>query len=325
MRRRIVAAFDKFTDVTHLPDANVARLAREAEIDIAVDLTGYTRAGRPGIFAHRTAPIQVSYLGFSATTGSDHMDYILADEVLIPETSRAFYSEKVVYLPGSYLPNDDSRRISERVFARSDLGLPEAGIVFCCFNSSYKITPDLFDVWMRILRQVPGSVLWLRGAGATMTTNLGREAERRGIGADRVVFADRLPMEEHLARHRAADLFLDTLPYNAHATAADALWAGLPVLTCAGEAYAGRVAASLLTALGLPELIVSDWDAYEALAVALAGDPARLGALRSKLHQNRGAGAVFDTGLLTHHLEQAYTLMAERRSQGLGPDHLRVE
>jgi len=325
MRARAVAAFDSFTDVRHLPDAEVARLARESGIDIAVDLTGYTRYGRTGIFACRAAPIQVSYLGFSATTGSDYMDYILADETLIPERYRAFYSEKVVYLPDSYLPNDDARAIAEQSFTRAELGLPDDGFVFCCFNNSYKITPDLFDVWMRLLHQIEGSVLWLRRAEATTMANLRREAEQRGIGADRLIFADRLPMAEHLARHRAADLFLDTLPYNAHATAADALWAGLPVLTCAGEAYAGRVAASLLMALDLPELVVQDRDAYEALAVRLARDPQELGALRSKLAANLRTKPLFDTARMSGHLERAYSLMWERKGRGLPPDHLVVE
>ncbi len=324
-RGRVMAAFDTVTEVGHVPDADAARLAREAGIDIAVDLTGYTRYGRTGIFANRAAPIQVSYLGFSATTGSDYMDYILADETLIPEDARAFYSEKVVYLPGSYLPNDDGRAIAETTPTRTELGLPASGFVFCCFNNSYKITPDLFDIWMRLLRQVEGSVLWLRRAEATTMTNLRREAEARGIAADRLIFADRLPMAEHLARHRVADLFLDTLPYNAHATAADALWAGLPVLTCAGQAYAARVAASLLTALGLPELIVGDWAAYEALALRLARDPQYLGALQAKLEANRRAGLLFDTQRMSRDLEQAYRLMWARKGRELAPDHLIVE
>lgn len=325
MRRRVVAAFEKFHDVRHMTDADVARLAREAGIDIAVDLTGYTRYGRTGIFARRAAPIQVSYLGFSATTGCDYMDYILADKTLIPEPNRASYSEKVVYLPGSYLPNDDGREIAERSFTRAELGLPDSGVIFCCFNSSYKINPAIFDIWMRLLRQIDSSVLWLRSTGLATAANFRREAERRGIDAGRLIFADRLPMAEHLARHRAADLFLDTLPYNAHATAADALWAGLPVLTCAGEAYAGRVAASLLTALDLPELVVNDVHAYEAAALRLAGDLQELGALRAKLEVNRRAGPLFDTERTSRHLERAYHLMVERWLSGSAPDHLEVE
>jgi len=253
------------------------------------------------------------------------MDYILADEVLIPADHRTFYSEKVVCVPGSYLPNDDGRKIADKSFTRAELGLPDSGFVFCCFNNSYKITPALFDVWMRILRQVDGSVLWLRSAGVGTMANLGHEAERRGVAAERLIFADRLPMAEHLARHRAADLFLDTMPYNAHATAADALWAGLPILTRAGESYASRVAASLLTALDLRELIVEDWDAYEALALRLAHDPHELGMLRAKLNANRGTAPLFDTDRTCRNLERAYLVMVERWRHGLTPDHMIVE
>ena len=270
MRIRLSAAFDHFVDVRTKTDSEVAALSRDLGIDIAVDLKGFTEEARTGIFSRRAAPIQVNYLGYPGTMAAPYMDYIVADPILIPPESRQHYAEKIVYLPDSYQVNDRKRRISDKEFTRAELGLPPTGFVFCCFNNNFKITPNTFNGWMRILKQVEGSVLWLLEDNETAANNLRREAEARGVEPARLVFARRMPLPEHLARHRAADLFIDTLPYNAHTTASDALWAGLPVLTRIGESFAGRVAASLLNAVGLPELITATQEQYEAMAVALA-------------------------------------------------------
>jgi len=245
--------------------------------------------------------------------------------VVIPAEHRADYAEKIVWLPDSYQPNDTKRQISERVFTRAELGLPEAGFVYCCFNNNYKIVPEVFDVWMGILEAVPGSVLWLLEDNETAAANLRREAQRRGVEPGRLVFAQRLPLADHLARHRLADLFLDTLPYNAHTTASDALWAGLPVLTRLGETFAGRVAGSLLTAVGLPELITRSAAEYEELAVALGREPARLLALRGRLAANRLTAPLFDIAAFTRHIEAAYSAMVERHHAGAAPDHIVVQ
>ena len=324
MRKRVQAAFDSFIDVRNMADKDVAVLARKLEVDIAIDLGGFTEGSRTGIFAMRTAPVQVNYLGYPGTMGADYMDYLIADRTLIPETSRQLYAEKIAYLPDSYLANDGKRVIAEQTPAREALGLPRTGVVFCGFNSSYKITPGTFDGWMRILQQVAGSVLWLREDNATATRNLRQEAAARGVGVDRLIFAPRMPLAEHLARHRAADLFIDTLPYNAHTTASDALWAGLPVLTCLGETFASRVAASLLNTLDLPELVTTTPEQYEALAVALGTDPPRLAQIRRKLERNRLTTPLFDTSRCTRHLEAAYMQMYERYQADLPPDHLHV-
>jgi len=276
MRKRVAAAFDKFIDVRNQSDQDIALLSRKLEIDIAVDLNGFTKNARTGIFAFRAAPLQVNYLGYPGTMGAKYIDYLIADKTLIPEGNQKHYSEKIVYLPNSYQVNDTKRHISEKIFTREELGLPKTSFVFCCFNNNYKITPNTFDGWIRILKQVEGSVLWLLEDNPIATRNLTKEAVKRGIDANRLIFAKRMPLSEHLARHRHADLFLDTLPYNAHTTASDALWAGLPVLTCAGGAFASRVAASLLKAVQLPELIRSTQEEYERIAVDLATHPERL-------------------------------------------------
>jgi predicted O-linked N-acetylglucosamine transferase (SPINDLY family) len=325
MRRRLSAAFDRFLDVRTRSDAEVARLSRELEIDIALDLKGFTQQERHGIFACRAAPLQVNYLGYPGTMGAAYMDYIVADRIVIPEECRPEYAEKVVYLPHSYQVNDRKRRIADGEFARAELDLPPTGFVFCCFNNNYKIMPDTFAGWMRIIKSVPGSVLWLLQDNAIAADNLRREAAARGIGAERLVFARRMPLPEHLARHRAADLFIDTLPCNAHTTASDALWAGLPVLTRAGESFAARVAASLLVAVGLPELITATQTEYEALAIGLAGNPQRLAELKGKLHKNRAVAPLFDTERYARHLESAYLQMYERYLAGEGPDHIVVQ
>ena len=308
MQKRIIAACDRYIDVSARTDREVAALSRDMEIDIAVDLKGLSGGHRLGIFAHRAAPIQVAYLGYPCTLGASYIDYIIADSTIIPDGSRRFYTEKVINLPNSYQVNDRKRRAADRVFTRAELGLPDTGFVFCCFNNHYKISPSTFDVWMRILKAVEGSVLWLL-AGDPAAANLRREAQARGVDPARLVFAGRVEPEEHLARQQRADLFLDTLPCNAHTTASDALWVGLPVLTCPGESFTSRVAASLLNAVDMPEMIAPTLAAYEALAVQLAKEPAQLAAVRQKLAQNRATSPLFDTDLFTRHIEAAYSEM----------------
>ena len=306
MRSRLLDAVDAFHDVADLDDREIAALANARGIDIAVDLKGYTTGGRPGIFAHRASPVQVSYLGYPGTTGADFIDYILADAITIPDELREYYSETVVRLPHSYQVNDNRRRISDEKIARADVGLPEDGFVFCCFNNNYKITPAEFDIWMRLLRQIDGSVLWLLRDSEIAAANLRREAQKRGVDPSRLVFADRAGLPVHLARHRCADLFLDTFTVNAHTTASDALWAGVPVITKLGSAFAARVAASLLHALDLPELVTETAADYETLALDLATDPSKLAALKSKLAANRLTAPLFDTERSTRDIEAIY-------------------
>lgn len=323
MRKRMEAAFDHFLDVRGKSDAEIAALARAHEIDIAVDMAGYTTNARPGIFAVRAAPVQVNF-GFPGTMGLRTIDYMIADNVLVPPANRAYYSEAIAALP-SFQPNDAGRKIAARTPSRAELGLPEKGFVFCAFNNSYKITPETLDRWARILAQVEGSVLWLTDGGPSATDNLRREALRRGISSDCLVFAPRVASsEEHLARFRAADLFLDTRPYNAQVTASDALWAGLPLLTWPTETWSGRVAASLLSALDLPELVVPSAAAYEALAVELATDPDRLARLREKLQRNRLTSPLFNTAQFARNLEAAFTQMHDRALAGLPPAHIHI-
>jgi predicted O-linked N-acetylglucosamine transferase (SPINDLY family) len=323
-RRRIESAFETFIDASSLNDGDVAARIRAAEIDVLVDLTGFTTSSRTNIFARRPAPIQVNYLGYPGTMGADYFDYVIADQVIIPPSQQKDYAEKVVYLPDTYQSNDDARVISDRSFSRDVLGIPADAFVFCCFNNNYKITPDVFARWMRILASVPGSVLWLFQTNEFAAANLKKEAEQRGIAAERVIFAKHLPLADHLARQRLADLFLDTLPYNAHTTTSDALWAGLPVLTVIGDTFAGRVAASLLNAVRLPELIVETPEDYERMAIDLALHPEKLAAIRQKLADNRLTTPLFDTALFTRHIEAAYVAMHERHQAGLVPDHILI-
>ena len=320
VRARVESACERFIDVGHRSDREVAGLSRELGIDIAVDLKGYTGDARPGIFAHRAAPVQVGYLGYPGTLGAAYVDYLIADRTVVPEGSEGYYREQLLYLPDSYQVNDAKRRIAARRYEREELELPREGFVYCCFNSNYKILPATFGVWMRILGRVPGSVLWLLEDNAEAAKNLRAAAAGHGVQPERLVFAPRVVVGEHLARHRCADLFLDTLPCNAHTTASDALWAGLPVLTCLGEGFAARVAGSLVRAVGLPELITESLAAYEELAVQLAGDAERLGALRARLERNRGTAPLFDTLRYTRHLESAYALIHARRLAGLPPE-----
>lgn len=325
MRKRLLGSFDQFIDVRGKSDRDVALLARQMGIDIAVDLSGHTGDARPGIFALRAAPLQLNYLGYPGTMGADCYDYVIADATVVPEGHEPYYAEKIFRLPDSFLPHDSSRPIASTVYSRGELGLPARGLVFCCFNNSYKITPDVFDGWMRILARVPDSVLWLSQNNEVATDNLRREALRRGVDAGRLVFAQRMESPaEHLARHRAADLFLDTRPYNAHATAINALWAGLPVLTLPGEGFASRVAASLLKAVQLPELIATSARNYEDMAVHLAQSPQGLAGMKEKLARHRANLPLFDTRRFTGHLETGYLRILQRFQAGLPPEHIDV-
>jgi protein O-GlcNAc transferase len=323
MRVRLKRAFDQFIDVHGKSDGDIALLAREMDIDIAVDLGGHTGSSRTGIFALRAAPLQINYLGYPGTMGAEYIDYLIADTTIIPPPDQQHYSEKILYLP-SFQPNDSKRQIADRLFTREELALPSTGFVFCCFNANFKITPSTFAGWMRILTKVPGSVLYLYAENEAVVQNLRKEAQSRGVDANRLIFADKLPLPEYLARYRVADLFLDTLPYNAGATASDALWAGLPVLTCLGEAFAGKMAASLLTAIGLPELITRTQQQYEELAVALAVDPQRLASIKHKLAANRLTTLLFDTPRFAKYLETGYSKILETYSAGSPPEHTRV-
>jgi len=319
MRKRLEGAFDRVLDVDRASEFDIARQVRELEIDIAIDLMGYTRGGRPGILALRPAPLQVNYLGYPGTLGADYIDYLIADSVVIPDEQRAFYTEKIAYLPDSYQCNDSQRRIADAVPSRKEAGLPETSFVFCCFNYNYKIMPEIFDIWMRLLSSVEGSVLWLLEDHPAATSNLRQEAEACGIASSRLVFAKRAPLDQHLARLKHADLLLDTLPYGAHTTASDALWVGVPVLTCLGTSFAGRVAASLLSSVGMPELITHSLQDYEKCARDLALNRSVVLALREKLSKNRMSGPLFDTTRITRNLETAYSMMWERQQRGEPP------
>jgi len=318
-RQRIEKAFTKLFDISKTSDLEVVRLIQENKIDILVNLNGFFGRARQQVFSYRPAPIQVNYLGFPGTIGTEYIDYIIADKVVIPEASKNYYTEKIVYLPNSYQANDNIRKISNRQFSKVQSGLPEDVFVFTCFNNNYKITPDVFDSWMRILSTVQGSVLWLLADNPMAKENLIKEAIARGVDSSRLVFAERLPISEHLARHNLADLFLDTLPYNAHTTCSDALWAGLPVLTLIGNTFPGRVSASLLTSIGLSELITNTKGEYEALAIDLAMNPQKLTNIKLKLSKNRLVAPLFDTPLFATNLEAAYLKMYESHSGGLPP------
>ena len=325
LRNRIKSAAENFVDVRTMTDDEIAQFIRRREVDIVVDRNGLTQYNRFRVLSRRVAPVQVNFLGYPGTMGANWMDYIIADPAIIPEDHFQFYSEQVVWLPDTYQPNDNKRRISERLPARAECNLPEGAFVFCCFNNTYKITPEVFDVWMRLLAATEDSVLWLIETGSTATQNLRREAKARGISPERLIFAPKIPRAEHLSRHRQADLFLDTLPYNAHTTASDALWVGLPVLTCLGVTFAGRVAASLLRAVGLPELVTTSLEDYEALALKLAREPSFLAAIKAKLARNRDTYPLFDTARYTRHIEAAYTTMWERYQRGEAPEAFAVE
>ena len=326
VRARIVSAVDRFHDVSSDSDENVAKLLHSLEIHIAVDLNGPTQGSRPGILAYRPASVQVAYLGYPATTGADFIDYILADETVLAFDQQPFFTEKIVQLPDCYHANDTTRHVSPQTPERRALGLPDQGLVFCCFNKSSKLSAPVFGVWMRLLARVPGSVLWLSGMNKSAQANLRREAAARGVDPERLIFASFAGrIEDHLARQRAADLFLDTLPYNAHSTACDALWVGLPVVTCAGASFAGRVAASMLKAAGLPELVTASLEDYEALALELATDRHRLSSIRQKLADQRPTCPLFDGDRFRRHVEAAYTAMWDIHRRGEHPRGFRVE
>jgi predicted O-linked N-acetylglucosamine transferase (SPINDLY family) len=326
MHARVGRAFDHFLDVRTKSDRDVAQVLAEMEVDIAIDLMGFTENCRLGIFAFRPAPIQVNYLGFPGTIGADYIDYIIADRFVLKDDQQRHFTEQVVYLPDCYLPNDASRRMKQPAPTRAEAGLPETGFVFCSFNQSYKFTPEMFDIWMRLLRAMDGSVLWLPVYAPVAMGNLRREAEARGVSAQRLVFAPFAEtVEDHLSRLRLADLFLDTLPYNSHTSTCDALFAGVPVVTCPGTAFAGRVAASALYAHGVPELIADTLGGYEELALSIAGDPEKATRLRAKIARHRDTHALFDTTRFTRHLERAYTGMWERHQRGEPPFGFSVE
>jgi predicted O-linked N-acetylglucosamine transferase (SPINDLY family) len=324
MRARARATVDHFHECARLSDGAIIAAARKSGIDIAVDLKGYTQDARLAPFAARLAPLQVSYLGYPGSIGADFLDYILADATVLPMDQQGFYDEKIIHLPDSYQANDDRRAIAPATPSRAEAGLPAEGFVYCCFNNAYKITPEVFAGWMRILAAVPGSVLWLLSNDIESMARLRAAAEAQGIDPARLVFGPSLPSALHLARHRLADLFLDTLPYNAHTTASDALWAGLPVITQMGQAFAGRVAASLLRAVGLPELITRGAAEYEALAIALGRDGARAAELKAKLAAAIPSAPLFDTPRFTRHLEAAFRLMWQRHLEGKAPEGFAV-
>lgn len=321
IQERISQACDHFIDVGDKSDRDIAALAREMEIDIAIDLGGLTFHNRPGVFAYRAAPIQISYIGYLGTMGAPYYDYLIADSTIIPSSEKVSYVEKILYLP-SYQANDSSRQISERMFTREELGLPAKGFIYCCFNNNYKITSSIFDSWARILLAVEGSVLFLYADNEEAKKNLTHEAEMRGISPNRIIFAGRLARDEYLARYRVADLFLDTSPYNAGTTASDALWAGLPVLTFLGRSFSARMCGSLLNAIGLPELVASSQQDYENLAVSIGKNPAKILELKSKLDENRLTTKLFNTKLFTQNIELAYVKAYERYQSGLTPDHI---
>ncbi len=312
MRKKLLSAVNVFHDVREMNDMQIVELSRAEKVDIAIDLMGFTNSTRLEPFAYGLAPVQISYLGYPGTLGADFIDYIVADPVVIPYEKRQYYSEKVIYLPNTYQPTDNTRVISDKIITREDMGLPINGFVFCCFNNNYKISPKEFDIWMRLLGRVESSVLWLLKSNKWAEQNLKRAAESRGISAERLVFAEKVPQAEHLARQKLADLFLDTFNYNAHTTASDALWAGLPVVTKLGEGFAARVAGSLLTAIELPELITKSEEAYEALALTLATDPKQLGQIKSELDRNRLTQPLFDSEMYTRHLEAGYHMAYDR-------------
>ncbi len=324
LRTRLEGAFDRWIDLRGKSDRQAALLAREAGIDIAVDLAGFTNHSRFGIFAFRAAPHQVSYLGYPGTTGADCMDYLVADLTLVPPEQQPHYAEKIIYLP-NFQANDSKRRIADRQFHRDELGLPPSGFVYCCLNSTYKIMPGVFACWMRILVRVPDSVLLVYTDSALTRQNLRTQANEKGVDPDRIVFARRLPLAEYRASYRTANLFLDTLPFNGGTTVSDALWAGLPVLTCEGSAFAGRMAASLLRTIGVPELVTTTLAQYEELAVQLAEQPARLADLRQRLAQNRLTTPLFDTRAFTRHLESGYASAWQRHVEGLPPANIRID
>jgi predicted O-linked N-acetylglucosamine transferase (SPINDLY family) len=326
IRRRVINSFDEFCDVRGWPPVEVAKRIYADKVDILVDLKGHTLNAPTETFALRPAPIQVNYKGYPGTIGGGFVDYIVADAFVIPESDRASCSEKVVYLPETYWVDDRNRALPAEPKSRGELGLPDSGFVFCCFNNSYKLSPALFDVWMEILNSVPDSVLWVQNSNprSSLGDNLRREATQRGVSAERICFAPRLPLRDYLALFCVADLFLDARPYNAHTTASDALWCGLPVLTCPGETFSARVAGSMLRTIGLTELIAANLEDYRDTAIQLAQNPEQLTAITNRLISNRLSTPLYDTARLTRHMETAYQTMYQRWVDGRGPAHFSV-
>jgi predicted O-linked N-acetylglucosamine transferase (SPINDLY family) len=325
IRKRLITGFDQFINAENKTDYEIAQLARELEIDIAIDLCGYTQHARTGIFFNRAAPIQVNYLGYPGTLGAECIDYIIADHTLITKLDERFYTEKVAYLPNSYMVDDSSRIASSRRFTKSELGLPEDTFIFCCFNNSYKFNKETLVSWSKILLRVPNSVLWISENNKDFMGNLLKEFSGQGISSERIIFADRLELiGDHLARCAIADLFLDTLPFNAHTTAVDSLKAKVPVLTLSGNAFAGRVGASLLNAIHLPELITRTREEYEAMAIDLATNPEKLSKIKQKLLFNQKTTPLFNADLFKVHLEAAYIKMYDRHQKDLPCDHIHV-
>lgn len=325
MRIRLTNAFDHFLDIQDRSDSEVVELARQLEIDIAVDLAGHTQYGPTEIFSHRVAPIQINYLGYPGTSGAQYIDYIIADKIVVPEKNQQFFTEKIVYLPNTFMVDDSKRQPSSKFFTRAELGLPESGFIFCCFNNSYKFNKKTLQSWAKIMLSVPKSIIWISRGSDLFESNILGEFKRLGIDGDRVIFAKRVDsMGDHLARLALADLFLDTLPFNAHTTAIDALKSGLPLLACTGEAFAGRVSSSLLNAMGLPELIVETMEEYERVAVELATNPDKLMGLKLKLQENRVTTTLFNTQLFVDNLESAYTIIHGNYVAGKYFDHIYI-
>lgn len=324
MHRRIAAAMDKYFDVSKMADAEIAALARAHNVHIAVDLTGYTGMMRFGVFARGAAPIQVNYLGYPGTLGSDRHHYIIGDAVVTPSAQRAYYAERIVALPHSYQPNGPAKRRTARTLTRAEAGLPERGFVYCSFGIVSKITPDVFDVWMRLLKATDGSLLWLLETNPAAARHLKREARARGIAPDRLVFAPRAPVDIYLGRYALADLVLDTFNYNGHTTGSDALLMGVPMVTRQGDTFAARVGASLLAAVGLPDLIAETTAEYERLALRLAREPALLAGYRKHIAEHALSSPLFATKRYTRNLEAAYREMWRRHEQGSAPDHITV-
>ena len=323
--KRISNAADKFINVKSKNEKEIAQLSRDFGIDIAVDLMGYTIRNRFKIFVERCAPLQVSYLGYPGTTGANCIDYLIADKILIPKKSQEYYSEKIIYLSNTFLVSDSTKKTSEKIFTKEELGLPKSGFVFCCFNQSYKILPKTFDIWMRILNRVKGSVLWLLETDEISYKNLKKEATNRDVDSSRIIFAKRVSVSEHLSRHRAADLFIDTFPYSAHTTCSDSLRAGLPVLTIQGETYASRVSSSLLNVLDLKELITHSSKEYEDMAVELANNKSKLKDIKNKLDVNKDKTPLFNTKLFASHIEQAYFEIYKKYNESKKPENIEIK
>ncbi|WP_146610970.1 O-linked N-acetylglucosamine transferase, SPINDLY family protein [Polynucleobacter paneuropaeus] len=324
-RKRIKNSVDEFVDISELSDSAATQLIKNRGVDIAIDLGGYTQLSRTQIFANRVAPIQISYLGYMGTMGCDFIDYTIADEVLVPIENCQHYSEKMIYMPHCFQVSDRQREMSSKKLDRVDFGIPDTGVVYCCFNNNYKITPEIFSSWMNILKYVEGSILWLHASNQSIIENLNNEAIRFGIDPQRLVFAETLPHAEYLARYQVADLFLDTMPYNAGTTANDALWTGLPVLTCMGNSMASRMAGSLLKNLDLPELITYSLAEYQTKAIEFGNDPQKLKSIRNKLEKNKATSPLFNAALFARNLESAYREIYRRHEAGEKVEHLHIK